>query len=137
MGGMKLKGRRITKGKAKGIALVSRRPLSFLGGIDPKTGIITDVESDIRGESVKDKILVFPRGKGSTVGSYIIYQLKKNNVAPKAIVVEDAETIVATGAIIAEIPMVDRIDIRKIKNGQIIEVDADRGEIIIHEEEGI
>ncbi|ADT83869.1 DUF126 domain-containing protein [Thermococcus barophilus] len=134
---MKLKGRRITKGKAKGIALVSRRPLSFLGGIDPKTGIITDVESDIRGESVKDKILVFPRGKGSTVGSYIIYQLKKNNVAPKAIVVEDAETIVATGAIIAEIPMVDRIDIRKIKNGQIIEVDADRGEIIIHEEEGI
>ncbi|WP_457753178.1 DUF126 domain-containing protein [Thermococcus sp.] len=134
---MKLKGRRITKGRAKGVALVSRRPLSFLGGIDPKTGIVTDVESDIKGESVKDKILVFPRGKGSTVGSYVIYQLKKNNVAPKAIVVEDAETIVATGAIIAEIPMVDKIDIKKIKNGQIIEVDADKGEVIIHEGEGI
>ncbi len=134
---MKLKGRRITRGKAKGVALVSRRPLSFLGGIDPKTGIVTDVESDIKGESVKDKILVFPRGKGSTVGSYVIYQLKKNNVAPKAIVVEDAETIVATGAIIAEIPMVDKIDIKKIKNGQIIEVDADKGEVIIHEGEGI
>ncbi|WP_324736057.1 DUF126 domain-containing protein [Thermococcus sp. SY098] len=134
---MKLKGRRITKGKAKGIALVSQKPLSFLGGIDPKTGIVTDVESDIKGESVKGKILVFPRGKGSTVGSYVIYQLKKNNVAPKAIVVEDAETIVATGAIIAEIPMVDKIDIKKIKNGQIIEVNADKGEVIIHEEEGI
>lgn len=132
-----LKGRKITKGRVKGVALVSQKPLSFLGGIDPKTGIVKDAESDIRGESVKDKILVFPRGKGSTVGSYVIYQLKKNNVAPKAIVVEDAETIVATGAIIAEIPMVDKIDIKKIKSGQVIEVDADKGEVIIHEEEGI
>ncbi|MBO8174824.1 MAG: DUF126 domain-containing protein [Thermococcus sp.] len=132
-----LKGRKITKGRAKGVALVSQKPLSFLGGIDPETGIVKDAESDIKGESVKDKILVFPRGKGSTVGSYVIYQLKKNNVAPKAIVVEDAETIVATGAIIAEIPMVDKIDTKKIKSGQIIEVDADKGEVIIHEEEGI
>jgi len=132
-----LKGRKITKGRVKGVALVSQKPLSFLGGIDPKTGIVKDAESDIKGESVKDKILVFPRGKGSTVGSYVIYQLKKNNVAPKAIVVEDAETIVATGAIIAEIPMVDKIDIKKIKSGQVIEVDADKGEVIIHEEEGI
>jgi len=132
-----LKGRKITKGRVKGVALVSQKPLSFLGGIDSKTGIVKDAESDIKGESVKDKILVFPRGKGSTVGSYVIYQLKKNNVAPKAIVVEDAETIVATGAIIAEIPMVDKIDIKKIKSGQVIEVDADKGEVIIHEEEGI
>ena len=134
---MKLKGRRITKGRAKGIALVSQKPLSFLGGVDPKTGIVTDAESDIRGQNVKDKILIFPRGKGSTVGSYVIYQLKKNNVAPKAIVVENAETIVATGAIIAEIPMVDKIDIKKIRSGQIVEVDADKGEVIIHEGEGI
>ncbi|WP_087036292.1 DUF126 domain-containing protein [Thermococcus litoralis] len=130
---MKLKGRKITKGKAKGVALVSKKPLSFLGGVDPKTGIVKDIESDIKGESIKDKILVFPRGKGSTVGSYVIYQLKKNGVAPKAIVVEEAETIVATGAIIAEIPMVDKIDISKIKNGQIVEVDADKGEVTIEE----
>ncbi|MCO6042169.1 DUF126 domain-containing protein [Thermococcus alcaliphilus] len=130
---MKLKGRKITKGKAKGVALVSKKPLSFLGGVDPKTGIVKDIESDIKGESIKDKILVFPRGKGSTVGSYVIYQLKKNGVAPKAIVVEEAETIVATGAIIAEIPMVDKVDISKIKNGQIVEVDADKGEVTIEE----
>ncbi|WP_175060052.1 DUF126 domain-containing protein [Thermococcus sp. 2319x1] len=130
---MRLKGRKITRGKAKGVALVSKKPLSFLGGVDPKTGIVKDIESDIKGESIKDKILVFPRGKGSTVGSYVIYQLKKNGVAPKAIVVEEAETIVATGAIIAEIPMVDKVDISKIKNGQIVEVDADRGEVIIEE----
>lgn len=130
---MKLKGRKITKGKAKGVALVSKKPLSFLGGVDPKTGIVKDIESDIKGESIKDKILVFPRGKGSTVGSYVIYQLKKNGVAPKAIIVEEAETIVATGAIIAEIPMVDKVDISKIKSGQVVEVDADKGEVTIEE----
>lgn len=130
---MKLKGRKITKGKARGVALVSKKPLSFLGGVDPKTGIVKDVESDIRGESIKDKILVFPRGNGSTVGSYVLYQLKKNGVAPKAIIVEEAETIVATGAIIAEIPMVDKVDISKIKSGQVVEVDADEGEVVIEE----
>lgn len=130
---MKLKGRKISGGKARGIALVSQKPLSFLGGVDPKTGVIKDTESDIKGESIKEKILVFPRGKGSTVGSYVIYQLKKNGVAPAAIVVEEAETIVATGAIIAGIPMVDKIDISKIKTGQLVEVDADKGEVYIEE----
>lgn len=128
-----LRGRKISKGKAKGVALVSRKPLSFLGGVDPNTGVVNDPESDIKGKSIKDKVLVFPRGKGSTVGSYIIYQLKKNGVAPKAIIAEDAETIVATGAIISEIPMVDRIDISRIKSGQIIEVDADKGVVILHD----
>ncbi|WP_461863872.1 DUF126 domain-containing protein [Thermococcus sp.] len=130
---MKLKGRRIVGGNAEGRVLLSRKPLSFLGGVDPETGIVIDAESDIRGESIKDRILVFPRGKGSTVGSYVIYQLKKNGVAPKAIIVGEAETIVATGAIIAGIPMVDKIDISKLKNGQRVRVRADEGEVIIVE----
>lgn len=130
---MKLKGRKISGGKARGIALVSRKSLSFLGGVEPETGVIKDTESDIKGESIGGKILVFPRGKGSTVGSYVIYQLKKNGVAPAAIVVEEAETIVATGAIIAGIPMVDKVDIGKIKTGQFVEVDADKGEINVEE----
>ena len=130
---MKLKGRKISGGKARGIALVSRKSLSFLGGVEPQTGVIKDTESDIKGESIRGKILVFPRGKGSTVGSYVIYQLKKNGVAPAAIVVEEAETIVATGAIIAGIPMVDKVDIDKIKTGQFVEVDADKGEINVEE----
>jgi len=130
---MKLKGRKISGGKARGIALVSRKSLSFLGGVEPQTGVIKDTESDIKGESIRGKILIFPRGKGSTVGSYVIYQLKKNGVAPAAIVVEEAETIVATGAIIAGIPMVDKVDIGKIKTGQFVEVDADKGEINVEE----
>jgi len=91
---MKLKGRKIVGGKAEGELIVSQKPLSFLGGVDPETGIVTDAESDIRGESIAGKILAFPRGKGSTVGSYVIYALKKNGKAPKAIIVGEAETII-------------------------------------------
>lgn len=130
---MKLKGRRIVGGEAEGELLVSRKPLSFLGGVDPETGIVTDAESDIRGQSVAGKILAFPRAKGSTVGSYVIYALKKNGKAPKAIIVGEAETIVATGAIIAEIPMVDGIDVSKLKSGQRVKVNANEGVIEVEE----
>ncbi len=126
---MKLKGRKVVGGKAEGELIVSQKPLSFLGGVDPETGIVTDAESDIRGQSIAGKILAFPRGKGSTVGSYVIYALKKTGKAPKAIIVEEAETIVATGAIIAGIPLVQGIDVSKLKTGQRVRVDADSGEI--------
>lgn len=130
---MKLKGRKIVGGKAEGELVVSQKPLSFLGGVDPETGVVTDAESDIRGESIAGKILAFPRGKGSTVGSYVIYALKKNGKAPRAIIVGEAETIVATGAIIAGIPMVDGIDVSKLKSGMRVRVNADSGEVEILE----
>ncbi|WP_010477834.1 DUF126 domain-containing protein [Thermococcus zilligii] len=130
---MKLKGRKISGGKAEGELIVSQKPLSFLGGVDPETGIVTDAESDIRGQSIAGKILAFPRGKGSTVGSYIIYALKKNGKAPEAIIVGEAETIVATGAIIAGIPMVDGIDVSKLKSGARARVDAEKGEVEVEE----
>ncbi len=130
---MKLKGRKVVGGKAEGELIVSKKPLSFLGGVDPETGIVTDAESDIRGQSIAGKILAFPRGKGSTVGSYVIYALKKNGKAPKAIIVGEAETIVATGAIIAGIPMVQGIDVSKLRNGMKVKVDADSGEVEVEE----
>ncbi|WP_258084932.1 DUF126 domain-containing protein [Thermococcus thermotolerans] len=130
---MMLKGRKIVGGKAEGELVVSQKPLSFLGGVDPETGIVTDAESDIRGQSIAGKILAFPRGKGSTVGSYVIYALKKNGKAPKAIIVGEAETIVATGAIIAGIPMVDGIDVSKLTTGKRARVDADSGLVEIEE----
>ncbi|WP_297516484.1 DUF126 domain-containing protein [Thermococcus sp.] len=130
---MKLKGRKVVGGKAEGELIVSQKPLSFLGGVDPETGIVTDAESDIRGQSIAGKILAFPRGKGSTVGSYVIYALKKNGKAPKAIIVGEAETIVATGAIIAGIPMVQGIDVSKLKSGTRVRVDADAGEVEVEE----
>lgn len=131
---MKLKGRKIVGGNAEGELIVSQKPLSFLGGVDPETGIVTDAESDIMGQSIAGKVLAFPRGKGSTVGSYVIYALKKNGKAPKAIIVGEAETIVATGAIIADIPMVDGIDVSKLRTGSKVRVNAETGEIEILEE---
>jgi len=124
-----MKGRMISPGKATGEAIVSRSPLGFYGGIDPKTGVVIEKGHELEGKSVKDKILVFPQGKGSTVGSYVIYGLKKNGVAPAAIVNQETETIVATGVILAGIPCVDKIDISKIKTGDKLKVDADEATV--------
>ena len=126
-----MKGRTISPGKAEGEAIVSSEPIGFYGGIDIKTGIVIEKGHPLEGKCVKDKILVFPCGKGSTVGSYVIYGIKKNNVAPAGIVNKETETIVATGVILAGIPCVDQIDIGKIKNGEIISIDADKAEVKI------
>lgn len=124
-----MKGRSISAGKAKGMALVTSEPISFYGGVDANTGLITEKGHPLEGKNVKDTILVFPRGKGSTVGSYVIYGLVRNGVAPKAIVNEETETIVATGAILAGIPCVDGIDLSFLKSGDVVEVDADKGTV--------
>jgi len=126
-----MKGRMISPGKAEGEAIVSRESIGFYGGIDPKTGVVIEKGHELEGKSVKDKILVFPQGKGSTVGSYVIYGLKKNGVAPAAIVNKETETIVATGVILAGIPCVDEIDIDKIKTGDKLVVDADEATVEI------
>jgi len=126
---MKLKGRKVVGGEAEGELLVSRKPLSFLGGVDPDTGVVTDAESDIRGECIAGRVLAFPRGKGSTVGSYVLYALKDNGKAPAAIIVEQAETIVATGAIISGIPMVSGVDVSSLRSGWRARVNADEGEV--------
>ncbi|MDI6856431.1 MAG: DUF126 domain-containing protein [Candidatus Thermoplasmatota archaeon] len=122
-----MKGRTIYPGKVEGVALVSKEPIGFYGGIDAKTGLVIEKGHELEGKCVKDKILVFPCGKGSTVGSYVIYGLKKNGVAPKAIVNKETETIVATGVILAGIPCVDKIELEKIKNGDKLFVDAEKG----------
>jgi phosphomecalonate degydratase small subunit len=124
---VKLTGRKVFGGRARGKALVCAKPLSFLGGVDPITGLIQDTDQPVRGESVADRILVFPRGRGSTVGSYVIYELKCNGIAPAGIVNVEAEPIIATGAIMSHIPMVDRIDIAKIPQGAFVEMDGDAG----------
>ncbi|AEF97036.1 DUF126 domain-containing protein [Methanotorris igneus] len=129
---MELRGRSISKGIAEGIAIVSKEPFSFLGGVNEK-GIIIDKNSELYGESLKDKIFVFPYGKGSTVGSYVIYGLAKRGIL-KGIVNKECEPIVSTGAILGKIPLVDKVDIEKIKNGDRIVVDGNRGIVIIKEE---
>jgi len=128
---MSYTGRTIFPGKAGGEALVSRMGISFYGGVDPETGIVTEAGHDLEGESIAGKVLVFPSGKGSTVGSYILYRLKKNGHAPAAIVNAECETITAVGCIIAEIPCVDQVDLSPLKTGMHLQVDADHGSISI------
>ncbi len=118
-----MKGRMIFKGKANGEALVTSQPISFYGGVDPESGILIEKGHELEGKNLKDKILIFPNGKGSTVGSYTLYRMKRNNIAPAGIINKECETIIAVGAIISEIPCVDKIDISKIKTGDIVEID--------------
>jgi predicted aconitase with swiveling domain len=98
--------------------------MSFYGGVNPDTGEVVERGSELAGESVKGRVLVFPNGKGSTVGSYVLYRLAKNGVAPAAIVNAKCETIVAVGAIISEIPCVDMVDVGRIKPGAMVRVDG-------------
>jgi uncharacterized protein len=120
-----LKGRIIYKGKAEGEALVTTQPISFYGGVDPNTGVVTEKGHELQGQSVKGKILVFPQGKGSTVGSYTLYRMKKNGLAPAGMINKECETIIAVGAIISEIPTIDKIDLCKIKTGNKITIEND------------
>jgi len=124
-----LKGRGVVSGCCRGVALVSAKPLSFLGGVDYNSGVIIEKGHDLKGESIKGKVLCFPYSHGSTVGSYVLYSLVKKGVGPKAIVNQVADSVVVVGAIIAEIPMVDQIDIRQIKTGDEVEVDGAQGTV--------
>jgi predicted aconitase with swiveling domain len=117
-------GRVIKHGCATGRALVSFEPISFFGMVDAETGLVTESRHPLAGQSVAGQVLVFPTGKGSTVGSYSLYRLAKAGLAPVAIVNSESETIVAVGAIISNIPMVDQVDISQIRTGDIVSVDG-------------
>jgi phosphomecalonate degydratase small subunit len=122
-GKMEMKGRIIYKGTGEGEALTTTQPISFYGGVDPNTGVVIEKGHELQGQSVKGKVLVFPTGKGSTVGSYTLYRMKKNGTAPAGIVNNECETVVAVGAIISEIPCVDSVDISRIKTGDMVRIE--------------
>ena len=125
---MQIKCHRVASGRASGPALVTGQAISFLGNVNPETGVVVDPAHELFGECIAGKVLIFPGGKGSTVGSYVIYQLKKRGLAPAAMINLISEPIVAVGAIISGIPLVDRVgeDVLRIKSGTMVEVDADR-----------
>lgn len=126
---MILQGREIYPGLASGQTLVSKMGISFYGGVDPESGLIVEKGHDLEGQCIEGKILVFPTGKGSTVGSYTLYRLAKNRRAPAAIVNSACETITAVGCIIAEIPCIDSLPIERIPDGAYAKVDAKQGTI--------
>jgi predicted aconitase with swiveling domain len=126
-----IRARGISKGTGRGELLVSPEPISFLSGVNPETGMIVESSHPLKGERISGKVLAFTHGKGSTVGSYVLYALKMNGLAPAAIINEEAEPIVALGAIMAGIPMVDQpeVSLLRMKSGALVTVDGDRGEV--------
>ncbi len=135
-----LRGRKIISGQAEGEAIVTKELVSFLGGVDPDRGTIVERGHELEGQSITDKIFVFPRGKGSTSGPYIIYKMAKRKTAPSAIINVSAEPIIAVGAAMGRIPMVDRLDqdpLKVIKTGDYVKVDGDLGVVEVTKRENI
>lgn len=120
-------GRVIYPGEVSGRALVSSMRISFFGGVDAETGEVVERGHELEGQSISGKVLVFPTGKGSTVGSYTLYRLKHAGKAPLAIINAECEPIVAVGCIIAEIPCVDRIEVDQICSGSMVVLHGESG----------
>ena len=124
-------GRGLSRGAGRGPVLFSPEPISFLGGVDPETGEITEKSHPLYGKGIAGRVLVFPHGKGSTVGSYVIYALARNGKAPAGMVNAEAEPIIVVGAIIGGIPLIDRpgIALNLLRDGVMARVDGDTGEL--------
>ena len=124
----------LVSGKVQGIVLKSNDPINFLGTVDKKTGIISDKNHDLFEKSLKDSILVFPSGVGSSVGAYTIYSIKSNNVAPRAMICQKADLTVATGCALANIPLITITDeeFLSIEDGIKISLDTDNSNPIHH-----
>lgn len=119
---MRVTGRIIYDTEASGPALVSSAPLSFFGGVDLERGVVSEKGHPLEGQCLRGQVLVFPRGTGSTVGSFALLRLVRSNLGPIALVMESCDTTVAVGAIIAEVACVDQIDLKAFKTGDRVTV---------------
>lgn len=129
-----LKCHRIIGGCGEGEALVSHEPICFYL-TDPKTGVIREKTHELAGKNVANKVLVFPSGKASSVVQIDgLFKLASNNLAPKAMIVKDVETVLVVSAFIAKIPLVDRLDkdpFEAIHTGDFVRVDADKSTVTV------
>ena len=125
-----LTGKIAVRGKAKGKALVTQIPLTFMGGVDTESGTFNEfLYAELKGFSMAGRILVFPFGKGSTGDSIRLWRCVQNDVGPIGIINIVADPILVQGAIIANIPMV--YDLREtifdfIKTGDLIAIDGNK-----------
>ena len=117
----------LVSGKVHGTVLKSIHPINFLGTVDKNTGVISDKNHSLFKKSIKDIILVFPSGVGSSVGAYTIYSIKTNDSAPRAMICQKADLTVATGCALANIPLVTVSDeeFSAIKDGMDMYLDTD------------
>ena len=117
----------LVQGKIQGTVLKSENPINFLGTVEKKSGVITDKNHDLFNKSIKDSILVFPSGVGSSVGAYTIYSIKSNNSAPLAMICKKADLTVATGCALTNIPLliISEEEFQSLKNNMKIAIDTE------------
>jgi len=128
-----LRVRPIVEGRARGEVLFSSDPIQFLQGVDPEQGTVLDPKSPIYNTPFSGKILVFPNTVGSSVGAYVIYRLKKNAKAPKAIINQNTDITTASGCAIAGIPLFDlpENDISELRDIKMVSLDTTKSELRI------
>ena len=121
----------IVAGKAQGKILKTNTPINFLGTVDKKTGIIHDSKHDLYNIPMKNSILVFPNGVGSSVGAYTIYSIKSNDSAPSAMICKKVDLTVASGCALANIPLViaTEAEYEKLENGSSLTLDTASGKL--------
>jgi predicted aconitase with swiveling domain len=129
-----LKCHKIIGGYGEGEALVSHEPICFYL-TDPKTGTIRERTHELYGKNVAGKVLVFPSGKASSVVQIDgLYKLATNDLAPKALIVKDVETVLVVSAFLVKVPLVDRLEkdpFEVIQTGDFVKVDAEKGKISV------
>lgn len=128
-------GKKVVSGVVRGEVLVSPEPLCFLGGVDPETGIVVEKGHPLEGRSMRGKVLIFPIGRGSTGGSYLIYETAANGNGPCAVVNLKPDPVTVVGCIMAQIPMVVYVDeelLKTAKDGDIAEVDGEAGTVVLY-----
>ena len=135
MTGTVIEGRGLISGRVSGAALRSAKAFTFAHGVDPSTGAVTDVRSDIRGENVKGKVLFYPFGKGSTTASSWFLEAVRLGNFPAAIVTEGIDLSAVIGSVMArviygiEIPVVSgvsREECSKVPQGARVTVSSSK-----------
>jgi hypothetical protein len=125
-----LRGRKVVGGVAEGEALVTRDRISGWGGIDPRTGTIIETRHELKGQSFKGKVLVFPGAKGSSGWSAQFHLARLTGAAPLAMLFNEMTTKIALGAVVMHAPSLTDFDVdplKVIETGDWVKVDADRG----------
>jgi predicted aconitase with swiveling domain len=125
---------KIVGGYGEGDALVSHEPICFYL-TDPKTGVVREKTHELAGQNLANKVLVFPSGKASSVVQIDgLFKLASHSLAPKAMIVKEVETVLIVSAVIAKVPLVDRLErdpFEVIHSGDLVKVDAERGIVTI------
>ncbi len=92
----------IVEGDAEGALLVGREPLSFWGGLDPRTGEVIDRRHPLSGQRLTNRILAIPHGRGSCSASGVLLEAICNGTGPLAIITSRIDPIIGLGAILAD-----------------------------------